>query len=96
MKRIVRLVRATDREYCMPPAQPGLQALWDERWVLLGSDGQAQWTERHGTAPADLGPPSPAGPKHWLRVRLGRSGGTPAGRLLCSIRKVVRIRRGGS
>lgn len=97
MKRIVRLVRATDREICRPHYQQGLQAMWEDRLGQLGSDARLDWSRRHGTPPPALCPLlCPQGPKVRLQVRLGRSGGTLAGRLLRCIRKAFPLRKGDS
>ena len=56
MKPIVRLVRAADREVQTQLYQDGLQAMWEDRWSLLGPDDLGAWTQRHGEAPPLMNP----------------------------------------
>jgi len=65
MKRIGRLIRATDREIGQHAYQQGLQSMWEARWRLLGEAGRVQWHRRHGARPAPVRPlveplPAPA------------------------------------
>ena len=56
MKPIIHLVRAADREVQTQLYQDGLQAMWEDRWSLLGPDDLEAWTRRHGEAPAWVNP----------------------------------------
>lgn len=65
MKRIGRLIRATDQEISQHAYQKGLQSMWEARWRLLGEAGKVQWHRRHGARPAAICPlveplPTPA------------------------------------
>ena len=56
MKRIIHLVRAADREVQTQLYQEGLQAMWEDRWSLLGPEDQEAWAKRHGDAPPTANP----------------------------------------
>lgn len=92
MKRIVRLVRATDQETGTQKYQDGLQAMWEDRWVMLGAGGRAEWVRCHGAVPPAQCPLlGSADTRLVVRLRLNGSQATPAGRLLRSLRKVFRF-----
>ncbi len=95
MKRIVRLVQATDQETGTVNYQDGLQAMWEARWARLGKGGRADWFRSHGAVPPALCPllvPAPL--KVTVRLPLGGSQTTPAGRLLARIRIAIQSRKG--
>ena len=56
MKRIGRLIRATDQESAHTDYKDGLQAMWEDRWVLLGDAGRLDWFQRHGQLPPERNP----------------------------------------
>lgn len=56
MRRLVHLVRATDREVQSQLYQDGLQAMWEDRWALLGAADQAAYLQRYGQAPPEVNP----------------------------------------
>ena len=51
MKPIIHLVRAADREVQTQLYQDGLQAMWEDRWSLLGPEDREAWVRCHGEAP---------------------------------------------
>ena len=83
MKRIGKLVRATDHETARPEYKDGLQAMWEDRWILLGEAGRVDWFQRHGHLPPQrnpmLGPT--LGPLLVLRGVRGLSPGVVKGRV---------------
>lgn len=56
MRRIVHLVRAADREVQSQLYQDGLQAMWEDRWALLGPEDQADYLQRYGEGPPAVNP----------------------------------------
>ena len=95
MKRIVRLVQATDREIGRSRYQEGLQAMWEARWALRGQRGLARWKGSHGEAPAILCPLlSLAG----MRAQLGLRANGPAlvgpSRPRRGLRRSIHLRKG--
>ena len=56
MKRTGKLIRASDQEAARSEYTAGLQAMWEDRWVLLGDAGRSAWFQRHGQAPPERNP----------------------------------------
>ena len=75
MSRNGKLIQAKDQVPFKPGYQEGLQAMWEERWSLLGPTGQAGWFQRHGVLPPAQCPLVHT-PIHGIRRRL--SGGQPS------------------
>ena len=56
MKRTGKLIRVPDQEATRSDYTQGLQAMWEDRWVLLGDAGRAAWFQRHGQPPPERNP----------------------------------------
>ena len=56
MKRIGKLTRTPDQETRRSGYTDGLQAMWEDRWILLGDEGRAAWFQRHGQLPPERNP----------------------------------------
>lgn len=51
MNRTGKLIRIPEKEMARPEYTQGLQAMWEDRWALLGDAGRAEWFQRHGQSP---------------------------------------------
>lgn len=51
MKHIAKLLKATPQDRIRPEYKEGLQAMWEDRWSLLGHAGAALHLLRHGAFP---------------------------------------------
>jgi len=51
MKRTLKLVRVSDQEIGKRGYRQGLQAMWEDRWMILGASGRTEWIQSHGAMP---------------------------------------------
>jgi hypothetical protein len=86
MKRIVKLVQATDQE--IETRKEELQVMWEDRWLLLGTSGRNAWIQRHGDQPAFICPLLKA-PRHAVRFLVTGGRATRFARLLRRIRMAL-------
>lgn len=56
MKRTGKLIRVPDQETARSDYAQGLQAMWEDRWILQGDAGRAAWFQRHGEPPPERNP----------------------------------------
>lgn len=56
MNRTGKLIRIPEKEMAGSECTQGLQAMWEDRWVLRGDAGRADWFQRHGQPPPDRNP----------------------------------------
>lgn len=90
MTRNGKLIRATSREMRDRGYQDGLQAMWEDRWTLLGVGGQAEWFQRHGMNPPMLSPLlAPPAAMHGVRTSLSGGREMPLGRVMRRIRRAL-------
>jgi hypothetical protein len=90
MKRIVKLAQASGRDVAKSGYQEGLQSMWEARWTLLGSGGQAEWFQRHGMTPPLLSPLlAPPAPMHGVRTMLTGGREMPLSRVMRRIRRAL-------
>ncbi|HJV22053.1 MAG TPA: hypothetical protein VJ570_05120 [Holophagaceae bacterium] len=88
MNRIGRLIPAPGQDLVKLTYQDGLQAMWEERWSLLGPTGRFDWFQRHGALPPSQCPLLPA-PVHGIRRRLTGEQDTAFGRTFRRIRAAL-------
>lgn len=81
MRREARLIGAMEHTRRQPAYQEGLQAMWEDRWTLLGGEGAEAWLDRHGQLPPEDYP----GLEPTLRLRNVR--GLSPGLLKCRVRR---------
>lgn len=88
MSRIGKLVQAKRQDIVKLGYQEGLQAMWEDRWSLLGPTGRADWFQRHGAHPPAHCPLLTA-PVHGIRRCLRGGQQSPFGITLRRIRAAL-------